>query len=347
MPSRRRSCDDPHMSSVPAEQIAAIVDRAARAGFAGVVRVDVGGTTLHASAHGLADRAHALPNTIDTRYAAASALKGCTALTVMSLVQDGLLTVDTSIVSVLDEVASFVDPAVTVLHLQSHRSGVGEYCDEVVTSRDADCDAIASCALQRPSAIVAVMDGVPALSEPGTEFLYNNAGFVVLALLSERVSGTPFVELVEQRVLAPAGMSTSGILRYDELDGDVAIGYRERSGLRTNVHAVPNQGIGDGGLFATAADMVRFWHAFESGAIVERSIVERMTTPHGCSRRGTPYGLGFWLHPVTDAITLEGYDIGISFRSVHRPSTASTWTVASNWTDGAWPLADELELLID
>ncbi len=337
------------MSSFTSERIAAAVDRAARDGFAGVVRVDVDHSILHASAHGLADRAHAIANTVDTRYAGASALKGCTALVVMGLVQSGLLALDTSVVSIIDEATSFVDAAVTVRHLLSHRSGIGEYCVEIDAGRVPDPDATepgpAPCSLDHPSAILTVMAGVAARSEPGTEFQYNNAGYVVLALLAERVAGTPFVELVERRVLAPAGMANSGILSYDELSGDVAIGYRERTGLRTNVHAVPNRGLGDGGLFTTAADMVLFWQALADGTIVDADLVEMMTTPHGRTPRGTRYGLGFWLDPNTDAVTLEGYDIGISFRSVHRPSTATTWTVASNWTDGAWPLADELLLL--
>lgn len=351
MSTHGRPGDDQSMSGLTSERIAATVDRAARAGFAGVVRVDAGNSILHESAHGLADRGHIIPNTVDTRYAAASALKGCTALTVMSLVQSGLLALDTRVVSILDEATSFVDPVVTVHHLLSHRSGLGEYCEEIDASQGIDPDAAAPksppCALDCPSSILTVMDGVTARSEPGAEFRYNNAGYAVLALLAECVTGTSFAELVERRVFAPAGMAMSGVLRYDELSGDVAVGYRERTGLRTNVHAVPNQGIGDGGLFTTAADMVLFWQALEAGALVDPDLVETMTRPHGCTRRGTPYGLGFWLDPTTDAITLEGYDTGISFRSVHRPSTAITWTVASNWTDGAWPLADELALLTD
>ncbi|MGE0308901.1 MAG: serine hydrolase domain-containing protein, partial [Acidimicrobiia bacterium] len=185
----------------------------------------------------------------------------------------------------------------------------------------------------------------PARSAPGVMFQYNNAGFALLALLAEHVAGMPYVDLVQRHVFTPAGMSHSAVLRYDELDGDVAVGYMERDGLKTNVHAVPNCGIGDGGLFTTVADMVRLWQALDNGILVSTDIVSLMTSPHGRTPHGIPYGLGFWLDPVTDAVTLEGYDHGISFRSVHRPSTAVTWTVASNWTDGAWPLADELELL--
>jgi CubicO group peptidase (beta-lactamase class C family) len=330
------------MSIITNERIAAASERAARAGFTGVVRVDVGDNIVHCSAHGMADRAHSIPNTIDTRFAGASALKSCTALTVMSLVQDGLLGLDTPVRSILTERALFVEPAVTVEHLLSHRSGIGEYCHEV-GARTADPP---QCSIEHPVAILPLMANTPPLAAPGAEFRYNNAGYVLLALIAETVTGTPFTELVDRHVLTPAGMSQSAILSYDELAGDVAIGYLERTGLRTNVHAVPNRGVGDGGLFTTAADVSRFWRALDAGRLVDIDTVKLMTTAHGRTPRGTPYGLGFWLDPTTDAVTIEGYDMGISFRSVHRRSTNVTWTVASNWTDGAWPLADELAVLL-
>jgi hypothetical protein len=60
------------------------------------------------------------------------------------------------------------------------------------------------------------------------------------------------------------------------------------------------------------------------------------------------YGLGFWLHGSTETVFLEGYDAGVSFRSLHEPTTDTTCTVIANWTDGAWPvvryLAGELGL---
>ena len=50
------------------------------------------------------------------------------------------------------------------------------------------------------------------------------------------------------------------------------------------------------------------------------------------------YGLGFHLHATGDEVWLEGYDAGVSFASSHAPSTATTVTVISNWSDGAWPV---------
>ena len=59
------------------------------------------------------------------------------------------------------------------------------------------------------------------------------------------------------------------------------------------------------------------------------------------------YGLGFWLHASGSAVGLEGYDAGVSFRSVHDPEAAITTTVVSNTSEGAWPLARHLQELFE
>ena len=55
------------------------------------------------------------------------------------------------------------------------------------------------------------------------------------------------------------------------------------------------------------------------------------------------YGLGLWLHLATQRAELHGYDAGVSFRSVHDPAEALTWTVVSNTREGTWPLETILE----
>ena len=54
------------------------------------------------------------------------------------------------------------------------------------------------------------------------------------------------------------------------------------------------------------------------------------------------YGLGFWVEREGPVVTLDGYDAGASFRSRHDPTTGRTWTVVSNTSDGAWPIAKAL-----
>jgi CubicO group peptidase (beta-lactamase class C family) len=309
---------------------------AARTGFAGVVSVDRAGEVEFARAYGLAHRGWAVPNEVGTRFALASGTKGFTALTVLSLVADGSLDLATPARSVLGDDLPLVGDAVTVEHLLSHRSGIGDYVDE-----EADHD-IADYVLPVPvhelagtEAYLAVLGGYPAKFPPGERFAYCNSGYVVLALIAERVSGVPFADLVRDRVSDPAGLSGTGYLRSDELPGGVALGYLDE-GPRTNVFHLPVLGSGDGGLYSTAGDVSALWRALFAGRIVApRWVAEAVR------RRSDRYGLGFWLD-AGGVVYLEGYDAGVSFRSRHDPATGTTWTVVSNTSDGAWPIARAL-----
>ena len=250
------------------------------------------------------------------------------------------MTLETPARSLLGDDLPLIGADVTVEHLLAHRSGIGDYLDE-----DGDGD-ITDRVLRVPVSELAateefltVLDGHPRVFPAGERFAYNDAGYVVLALLAERASGTDFHDLVRTTVCAPAGMVDTDFLRSDELPGRAALGYLFVDGARTNVFHLPVLGSGDGGAYATAADFGAFWEALFAGRIVPMTRVAEMVRPRSDwpeeSRR---YGLGLHLHRTGDAVWLEGYDAGVSFTSLHDPGSATTWTVMSNWSDGAWPL---------
>jgi len=319
----------------------AVDSLAAEKGFSGVVRVDRGDEVELANAYGLAHRGYEIPNTVDTQFAIASAAKGLTAVTVASLIDDGLLDLSTPARSVLGQDLPLIRDDVTIEHLLSHRSGIGDYLDE---EEDHDLTdylmPVPVHELATTEQYLAVLDGHAAKFEPGERFAYCNGGYVVLALIAERTSGIPFHELVRQRVCEPAGMPDSEFLRSDELPGRAALGYLTIDGVsRTNVFHLPVRGSGDGGIYSTAADISSFWGALFAGEIVSTEWVAELTRPRsevpGMSMR---YGLGFWLAESSDVVLLEGCDAGVSFRSMHDPARRVTHTVISNTTDGAWPI---------
>jgi CubicO group peptidase (beta-lactamase class C family) len=313
---------------------------AEREGFAGVVRVDRDGEPAFARTYGLADRAHRIPNTVDTRFAIASGSKGLTALTIASLIEDGALALATTARSVLGGDLPLIDDAVTVEHLLAHRSGIGDYLDEEAGHDLADYAlAVPAHALATTEQFLAVLDGHAAKFAPGERFSYCNGGYVVLALIAERVGGAPFHDLVAQRVCAPARMRDTAFLRSDELPARTAVGYLSAEpGARTNIFHLPVRGNGDGGIYSTVADISAFWRHLFTGDIVPLAHVAEMVRP----RSDVPperYGLGFWLHATSAAVILEGCDAGVSFQTMHHPRTRATYTVLSNNSDGAWPLA--------
>ncbi|KRD41226.1 serine hydrolase [Cellulomonas sp. Root930] len=327
--------------------LAADVDRlAAESDFAGVVRVDRAGTTELSAAYGLADRRHGIPLTPDSQVAIASGSKGMTALAVMSLVEDGTLSLGTTARSLLGTDLPLIADDVTVEHLLAHTSGIGDYLDE---DDDIPISAYAMTVpvqhLATTEQFLAVLDGFPTAFPAGQKFFYCNGGYVVLALLAERASGVPFHDLVRQRVCAPAGLADTDFLRSDSLPGRAALGYVEMDGeWRTNVFHLPVLGTGDGGIYTTGADVHRFWTALFAGAIVRPETVAQMVRPRSTApyddRR---YGLGFWVHPTRDVPQLEGYDAGASFLSQHDPAEGLTVTVVGTTAEAAWPLAKLLQ----
>lgn len=319
---------------------------ASETAFSGVVRVDGGDGIELANAYGLAHRGYEIANDVDTRFAIASGTKGLTALAVVSLIEDGRLDLATSARSLLGRDLPLVGDDVTIEHLLSHRSGIGDYLDEEVEHELADyLMPVPVHELATTEQYVAALDGHPMKFAPGERFAYCNSGYVLLALIAERASGVPFHDLVQRRVCESAGMRDTAFLRSDELPRCTALGYLMIDGAwRTNVFHLPVRGNGDGGIYSTAADISSLWRAFFAGRIVSTDWVGEMVRPRSdVPSQSMRYGLGFWLHASNATVMLEGCDAGVSFRTVHDPRSGVTHTVISNTTDGAWPIARYLD----
>ena len=311
-----------------------------------MVRVEDGDGLELTRAYGLAHRGYGIPNAPDTQFGLASGAKGLTALAVVSLIEDGTLDLDTTARSLLGPDLPLIGDDVTIEHLLSHTSGIGDYVDEDEGREISDYVLpVPVHELATTEQYVTVLGGYPAKFAAGERFSYCNGGFVVLALLAERASGLPFYDLVHQRVCEPAGMGDTAFLRSDELPARAAVGYLLIDGSwRSNVFHLPVRGSGDGGVYSTAADISALWSAFLAGRIVSADWVGKMVRPRNdVPSESKRYGLGFWLHASTDAVILEGYDAGVSFRSTHDPHSTRTETVISNTSDGAWPVVRYLE----
>jgi CubicO group peptidase (beta-lactamase class C family) len=335
------------MSKMDAAALGAALDARARAnGLSGAVSLDIDGDIVFAEAYGLADRAHGTPNTVGTRFGTASASKGFTAAAVWSLIDDGALRPDTPVRGILNDDLPTIDDRVTIEQLLTHTSGIGDYLDE-----DADWEVddyiltVPGHELAETEAFVRAIDGHAQKFPPGERFSYCNGGYVVLAIVAQRVSGVPFHDLVDQRVFVPAGLTGTAYLRTDELPGDAAQGYLYESpeSLRTNVLHLPVRGNGDGGAFTTVADMSRFWRALVDGAIISPHSVAEMTRPRNIAEEDRMrYAAGVYLDLDTPALDLVGYDAGVSISSRFDPRTRFTATIVANTPEGAWGVAREL-----
>lgn len=294
-------------------------------GFSGVISIRRGDAIVGEWAVGLADRTSGVANTPGTRFGLASGTKTFTALSVLSLVGDGILSLDTRARDLLRDDLPLIDDDVTIDHLLTHTSGIGDYLDEEV---DAFAPMTAPVQqLDSTPAYLTVLDGFPTKFRAGERFSYCNGGYVVLALIAERAAATPFADLVADRVFRPAGMTGSGFPRSDLLPPGTATGYREDG--RTNVFDLPVLGSGDGGAHSTVADLHRFWLALLAGRIVDPALAVLATEPvTPDAEEGRGYGRGIWLDGPD--FTLSGGDHGVTAVSCHDPLTRTTVTGLAN-----------------
>ena len=275
--------------------------------LSGAMLLTRGGEPVLETCVGFADRATRTPVTPATRFGIASVTKMFTACTVVSLVRDGLVAFDTPVVDVLpaDRRPKSLLPAVTVHHLLCHTSGIADYCEEDEDSPAYLADyadlwrELPSYSMTRPADFLPLFGELPPYRPPGQRFQYSNAGFIVLGLVIEELTGQPYTDVVQQRVFDPAEMSSSGFFRLDEPVPDVAVGYRQQGAgtpWRTTVYSIPVIGGADGGAMCSARDLDRFLRAYADGRLLG-PLRDVVLTRHADAGDGFGEGYGVHLYP--------------------------------------------------
>ncbi|WP_322408931.1 serine hydrolase domain-containing protein [Microbacterium invictum] len=295
------------------------------ADYHGVLSVRRGDAVLGEWARGFADRTSQTPNSAATRFGLASGTKMFTATLILTLVGDRALLLDTPVRDILGRDLPLVPSDVTVDHLLTHTSGIGDYLDEEV-------DALAPLSipvqkLDSTAAYLPLLDGHPPKFDAGERFSYCNSGYVLLAVIAERVCGQHFGDLVGNRIFRVADMADSGFPRSDQLPAVTATGYRDDG--RTNVFALPVVGSGDGGAHSTVADLHRFWEALSAGRILDPALARLLTTPTTADADdGLGYGRGVWIDG--EDLVLAGGDHGVTAVSRRHPGSGTTVTGLAN-----------------
>jgi CubicO group peptidase (beta-lactamase class C family) len=198
---------------------------AADAGFSGAVMVNHGDELLFAASYGYANRAWRVPCTLDTRFDTASVTKLFTAVAALQLVERGAFGLDTSVVEYLELKGTTISNAVTPYHLLTHTSGIADDADEEAGERYEDLW------VSQPNySVTQAADHLPHFATkpanfpPGEGCRYCNVGYVLLGLMIERATGSPYRDHVCTSVFGPAGMQRAGFFRMDVVEPDVAEG---------------------------------------------------------------------------------------------------------------------------
>jgi len=280
-------------NSLPSETVeairAAVTEEMSRLGIPGLsLAVAEAGELRHEAGFGFADVENEVPARPETVYRLASVSKPMTAVAVMKLAQDGRLDLDAPVTRYCPEFPEKPWP-VTSRQLLCHQGGVRWYRpdEQPMTRRFTS--------LAQGLALF----GEDALAfEPGTKVLYSTYGYTLLGCAAAHAGGQPFLALLQETVLTPAGMTATRTDDVRELIPNRAQGYvRDGSGqLLNSALADMSYKVPGGGLCGTAPDVARFGAALLSGRLVTHETLQRMLTRQKTrDGRATGYGLGLTL----------------------------------------------------
>lgn len=232
--------------------------RLADQSFSGTILLMRGDQPVYSRAVGLADRGRAIPVAMDTKFNLGSINKAFTAVAIGQLLEQGKLQLDDTISKLLPDNPVPAAKEVTIDQLVQHRSGLGDFFGDRY-------DAVDKSKLRTPKDFLPLFADRPLEFAPGTRERYSNAGYVLLGLVVERLSGEAYHDYVRRHVYAPAGMKDTDSYPNDRATRNLAIGYSRRlnasetdTTLRDHLPSLPYRGSPAGGGYSTAGDLARF-----------------------------------------------------------------------------------------
>jgi CubicO group peptidase (beta-lactamase class C family) len=302
--------------------------------FSGVISVFRGASTLFSKAFGYRDVKNKLPNTNSTIFGIASGTKAFTAMGIGVLIDQGRISLGTTLGEIDPEYTGFVDERATILHLLTHTSGIYDYYDEEIEQDyDSFSVEIPWCELETPSDYYPLFEGKAMKFRPGERTSYSNGGYVFLGMLIEKLTGMLYRDFIRQHVLEVAIMHRSGFYAFNDLPENTANGYLEDR-RTTNIYQLPPRGGGDGGMYTTTKDLRAFWHSLFSNRILSGELTEIYLSTHCTFNDRDGYGCGIYKRLDDSMFWIEGGDAGVGFVSRYLPQEKLTINILSNVTNG-------------
>ena len=229
------------------------------------------GETVLERCYGYANIEKKIPITQDTVFAVASVTKQITAMSIMILQDRGLLDIHDDIRKYIPDLVGFTE-SVTISNLLHHTSGIRERSELGFFARK---EGMPPLTRQELLAVIAQQKSLN--FTPGTEFVYCNTGYVLLAVIVERVSGMPYPEFAKKNIFEPLGMDSTFFLKEVDLPEEKeAIGYHDDGHDYIAAPFGALQVYGCGGMRSTCRDMVKFMPQYKNPTLVSRETMEKL-----------------------------------------------------------------------
>lgn len=265
--------------------------------FNGTILVQKGPEIRYAKSFGFANIGLKVPNANDTKYKIASITKAFTSVLILQLRETGKVDLNKTLGTYLPDYSGAGRDKVTIHQLLNHTSGIDNF-DKIKSAEEALKNGIEQ--YQKPfttdQLLVRFCSG-PLVSEPGKKFSYNNADYIILGKIIERIYGRTFDQVLDEKILKPVDLVDTGVLYQHAIVPGLAATYFKRDDLKAlanDLPVYPENWFSAGSMYSTAADVLKFCNALFGGKLINKDSLALMLTP-GLD----DYGYGVWSYEQT------------------------------------------------
>ncbi|MFX0576165.1 serine hydrolase domain-containing protein [Nocardia nepalensis] len=201
---------------------------------------------------------------------------------------------------------------ITVRQILGHQSGLPDFTDDPSVD---EYRAALEGRIMTPAEEIAIVLGRPADFAPGARFEYSNSNYIVAGVLVERVTGAPYADELNRRILKPLGLDDTYLPGPGELDirGPHPKGYADIDGVVTDVSRIePSVPWGAGAMVSTGNDLNRFYQALLAGQVVPAAELKEMRAGVPMGQQDMDYGLGIGSTHLPCGAEYVGHTGGIS-----------------------------------
>src|SRR6186997_1623783 len=244
------------------------------------------GQVVFARGYGMANLEHSVPVTPETLFHIDSISKNILSAVVLQLVDEGKLRLDDDITKYVPE-APTLGHHVTVWQLLNHTSGIYSF---TALPNAANNERLELTHEQ----VLGLIKDKPFEFEPGTRWRYDNSAFYIAGMVVERVTKQEYGAYVREHVFKPLGMSSASLCYARMVVPHLASGYEVEGDALVNAAFVSwKLPFAAGAICATAADLLKWEAALDTGRVLTLSSLALLRTPTTLAD-GTKidYGLG-------------------------------------------------------
>ena len=317
----------PAIAQVPEKQYDSMLNAQFPAdGPGAVVLLAREGKVLYEKAFGLANIEQDLPMKSTDVFRIGSNTKQFTAVAILKLAEAGKLTLQDDITKYIPGYPTH-GKTITIESLLTHTSGVKNYTG-LPGFNDLKRKSMT------PAELVGFFKDAPMDFDPGTDFRYDNSGYILLGYIIEEITGQPYAQYIRENIFQPAGMTHSFYDEPQELIPGRIAGYKKAGAHYVNADFLDmSLPYAAGSLLSTAGDLCLWYQALVSEKIISTASLEKAWSSYRLpGGRPTGYGYGWFTGNVQGSPSVKHVGVvnGFVTYAAYLPKEMITAVILSN-----------------